>query len=419
VPSRLRRLAIDLTPLRVSRDFRRVWFGLLVTTSGTQFTQVAVFVQVTRLTGSPLAVGATGLVGLVGLVIGTLSFGPIIDVWDRRTLLAIAQGGLMTGTALLLAGSLMDEPPLALIYLGLAISAAFSALDMPTRSAMTPRLIGAELIPSAQALNQVVWNGAGLVGPAVAGVVIGALGIPVAYAIDVASIAVMLLAALSLSPILPEGRDDNPAGWAAIREGFRFVRDRQLIQSTFVIDLIAMIFGMPRALFTFLIVDQFQRSEALVGLLFSAPAIGALLGALTSGWTKHVDRRGIAVIWAVAAWGASIAIFGLSGTHLVLGIVALALAGWADVISAIFRSTILQLEVPDRLRGRLSGIHILVVTGGPRLGDLEAGIVAKAVSPTFSVVSGGVACIVGAGLVALGYPSLRGYRASARNPAVG
>ncbi|HEX6844497.1 MAG TPA: MFS transporter, partial [Actinomycetota bacterium] len=254
-------------------------------------------------------------------------------------------------------------------------------------------------------------------GPAVAGVVIGALGLPVAYLIDVVSIGAMLVAALSLPTILPEGGHENPAGWEAIREGFRFVRDRPLIQSTFVIDLIAMIFGMPRALFTFLIVDQFQQSEALVGLLFSAPAIGALLGALTSGWTKHVDRRGLAVIWAVAAWGASIAVFGLSGTHLVLAMVALAVAGWADVVSAIFRSTILQLEVPDRLRGRLSGIFILVVAGGPRLGDLEAGIVARAVSPAFSVVSGGLACIAGAGLVAAGYPSLRGYRASARNRA--
>jgi MFS family permease len=412
---RLRRLALDLTPLRASKDFRRVWLGLLVTTSGTQFTQVAVFVQVTKLTGSPLAVGATGLVGLAGLVAGTLAFGPIIDVWDRRKLLAIAQCGLITGSGLLLAGSLLEAPPLVLIYAGLGISAAFSALDMPTRSAMTPSLIGPELIPSAQALNQVVWNGAGLVGPAVAGVVISTLGLPVAYLIDVCSIGVMLLAALSLPPLVPVGGHENPTGWAAIREGFVFVRERRLIQSTFVIDLIAMVFGLPRALFTFLIIEQFHRSDAMVGLLFSAPAVGALLGALTSGWTKHVDARGRAVIWAVAGWGASIVVFGWSGSHLWLGLVALAIAGWADVISAIFRSTILQLEVPDRLRGRLSGIHILVVTGGPRLGDAEAGAVARAVSPLFSVVSGGLACLIGAGLVAVGYPDLRRYHAGARN----
>ena len=407
-------MAIDVTPLRVSREYRHLWLGLIATTTGSQFTIVAVFVQITRLTGSEVAVGASGLVWLLGLVAGTLLFGQIIDVWDRRRLLVLAQFGLAIATAVLLVGSTFEDPPLALVYGALAIAAAFSALDSPTRSAMTPRLVGAELIPAAQALNQVVWNGAGLLGPAVAGIVIGRFGLTAAYAIDLASILGMLVAALTLPSILPEGRTGNATGWAEIREGFAFVRSNRLIRSTFVIDLIAMVFGMPRALFTFLIVDQFGRSEELVGLLFSAPAVGAFVGAMTSGWTRRVDHQGRAVIWAVAAWGAAIALFGWSGTHLWLGLVALALAGWADVISAIFRSTILQLAVPDRLRGRMSGIHILVVTGGPRLGDLEAGLVARAVSPTFSVVTGGLACVVGAGLVAMRYPELREYRARAR-----
>lgn len=415
----LRRLAIDLTPLRVSREYRRLWLGLLATTTGSQFTLVAVLIQVTRLTGSEVAVGATGLAWLVGLVAGTLLFGPIIDVWDRRKLLALAQVGLGCGTAVLFAGSLMSDPPLWTIYVALVVAATFSALDSPTRAAMTPRLIGAELIPSAQALNQVVWNGAGLLGPPIAGVVVATVGLRAAYAFDLASIVVMFLAALSLPSIAPEGRERNAAGWAAIREGFAFVKQSRLIQSTFVIDLIAMVFGMPRALFTFLAVEQFHRSDTLVGILLAAPAVGALLGALTSGWTKHVNRRGRAVIWAVAIWGASIALFGWSGDRLWLALVGLALAGWADVISAIFRSTLLQLEVPDRLRGRLSGIHILVVTGGPRLGDMEAGLVARVVSPTFSVVSGGLACVVGAWLVAAGYPELRGYRAGTRTDASG
>jgi hypothetical protein len=174
---------------------------------------------------------------------------------------------------------------------------------------------------------------------------------------------------------------------------------------------VAMIFGMPRALFTFLAVVQFGRGVEIVGLLFSAPAVGAMLGALTSGWTRSVRRQGEAVVIAVAAWGAAIAGFGLVGDNLGLALVMLAVAGWADVISAIFRSTILQVTVPDRLRGRLSGIHALVVTGGPRLGDFEAGLVAGLASPTFSVVSGGIACIVGAGAVAWIYPELRHQRA--------
>jgi hypothetical protein len=175
-----------------------------------------------------------------------------------------------------------------------------------------------------------------------------------------------------------------------------------------------MVFGLPRALFTFLAVEQFGRGVGIVGLLFSAPAVGAMLGALTSGWTRSVQRQGRAVAIAVSAWGVAIVAFGLVGDRLWLALALLAIAGWADVISAIFRNTILQLSVPDRLRGRLSGIHVLVVTGGPRLGDFEAGLVARLVSPGFSVVSGGLACIVGAGAVALAYPELRRQRASAR-----
>ncbi|MEX0984817.1 MAG: MFS transporter [Actinomycetota bacterium] len=414
--SRLRRFALDVTPLRVSPAYRRLWLGLLASTTGSQFTLVAVFIQLTERTGSAVVVGSSGVAYLVGIVAGTLAFGPVIDVWDRRRLLVLAQVGGMFGVAILLVSSLLGETPLGVIYAGLTIAAFFGALDSPARSAMTPRLIGAELIPSAAALNQVVWNGSGLIGPAVAGVVVGVLGLPVAYAIDVASLGVMLIAALSLPSIMPEGAGESPTGLAAIREGFAFVRSSRLLQSTFVIDLIAMIFGMPRALFTFLIVEQFGRDPAMVGLLFSAPAVGALVGALTSGWSRGVRHQGRAVIAAVAVWGAAIALFGWSGSNLWLGLLALALAGWADVISAIFRSTILQLAVPDRLRGRLSAIHILVVTGGPRLGDLEAGLVARAFSSTFSVISGGIACIVGAGLVAALYPQLKRYHAVPTEP---
>jgi MFS family permease len=410
--TRLRRLAIDLTPLRVSREFRLIWIGLLVTSTGSQFTLVAVFVQVTELTGSEAAVGATGLAYLLGLVAGSLAGGAILDAWDRRRLLMFAQVGLAAGSAILLGGALAGEPPLWLIYAGLAVLAAGSAIDGPTRTAMTTRLLGAPLMPAAQALNQVVWNTAALLGPAMAGLVVARWGVTVAYAVDLVSIACMFVAAALLHPMPPMAGDHRDTGLSAIREGFSFARRNRLIMSTFVIDLIAMVFGLPRALFPFLIVEQFHRSREAIGLLFAAPALGALLGALTSGWTGRVRRQGLAVIVSVAAWGVAIALFGWSGT-LWFGLVMLAVAGWADVISAIFRVTILQLAAPDRLRGRLFGIHILVVTGGPRLGDVEAGVVARLVSPTFSVVSGGIACVIGAGLVALAYPELRRARAPA------
>ena len=409
--SRFSRLTIDLTPLRVSRDFRLIWFGLLITSAGTQFTLVAVFVQVAALTDSAAAVGATGLAYVAGLVVGSVAGGAILDAWDRRRLLMFAQVGLAAGSASLLAGALIGDPPLWSIYLGLAVLAASSAIDGPTRSAMVTRLLGAPLMPAAQALNQVVWNTAALLGPAIAGVVVARWGVTVAYAVDLTSIGCMFVAAALVHAMPPLPSDHGDTGLSAIRQGFSFARRNRLIMSTFVIDLIAMIFGLPRALFPFLIVQQFEQSPEAIGLLFAAPAVGALLGALTSGWTGRIRRQGLAVVVSVAAWGVAIAAFGWSGP-LWLGLAMLALAGWADVISAIFRVTILQMAAPDRLRGRLFGIHILVVTGGPRLGDVEAGLVAGLASPMFSVVSGGIACVVGAGLVALAYPQLRRARAA-------
>lgn len=407
----VRRVAVDLSPLRVSRDFRRIWIGLAVSELGYQFTVVATFVQVFGLTGSAAAVGLTGLVGLAALVIGTLAGGAFVDAFDRRKVLVAAQIGFMVASATLLAGALAGRPPVALVYAAIALIAALSAIDAPTRSAMTPRLVGRELLPSALALNQVAWNFTALLGPAIAGIVIARLGLAWAYGIDLVTYLAMLAAALSIAPIQPERGEPVVTGAAAVRQGFAYLRGRRVLQSTFAIDVVAMVFGMPRALFPILALTQFRRGEAVVGLLFAAPAVGALLGALTTGWVKHVRHQGVAVVWAVVLWGAGIAAFGLVGRNLWLGLSFLAFAGAADVISAVFRSTILQLSVPDSLRGRLSGIHILVVTGGPRLGDLEAGLVASAFSPMVSVVSGGLLCIVGAGLLAWLVPSFRRYHA--------
>jgi MFS transporter, ENTS family, enterobactin (siderophore) exporter len=281
--SRLRRLTIDLTPLRVSRDFRLVWSGLLITSAGSQFTLVAVFVQVADLTDSAAAVGATGLAYVAGLVVGSVAGGAILDAWDRRRLLMFAQVGLAAGSATLLAGALAGDPPLWSIYLGLAVLAAGSAIDGPTRTAMTTRLLGATLMPAAQALNQVVWNTAALLGPAMAGLVVARWGVTVAYAVDLTSIGCMFVAAALVRPMPPLASDHGDTGLSAIREGFSFARRNRLIMSTFVIDLIAMVFGLPRALFPFLIVQQFEQSPEAIGLLFAAPAVGALLGALTSG----------------------------------------------------------------------------------------------------------------------------------------
>jgi MFS family permease len=406
----VRNVAIDLSPLRVSRDFRRLFLGLAVSELGYQFTLVATFIQVFKLTGSPAAVGLIGLVGLVALVVGTLVGGAFVDVVDRRTLLIVAQVGFMTASGILLLGAVHGDPPLWVVYAAVALIAGLSAIDSPTRSAITPRLVGHELLPSALTLNQVAWNVTALIGPALAGIVITELDIAWAYGIDLVTYVAMLAAAIAIAPVPPERAEGSPTGWRAVREGFAFLRGRAVLKAAFGIDVIAMVFGMPRALFPILAVTQFHRGPAVVGLLFAAPAVGAVVGALTAGWVKHVRHQGMAVVWAVVLWGAGIAAFGLV-SNLWLGLLLLAIAGAADVISAVFRSTILQLSVPDSLRGRLSQIHILVVTGGPRLGDLEAGLVASAFSPAVSVVSGGLLCIAGAALLAWLAPSFRRYHA--------
>jgi MFS family permease len=347
----------------------------------------------------------------VALFIGVGISGAVIDAYDRRKLLIYAQIGFAIASAMLLAGAIDGHPPLGLIYAAAGLTAAVSAIDGPTRNAMTPRLVGADLLPSALALNQVVWNSVALLGPLLGAIVIKRLGLSWAYAIDLITYGAMLIAAWIIAPMPPEQTQGNSSGWPAVKEGLSFLKGSRLIRSTFVIDLVAMVFGSPRALFVVLATTQFHRGVEVLGYLMAAPALGALIGALTAGWAKNVHRQGLAVIWAVIAWGAAIVAFGAVGSDLPLALVFLAIAGWADVISAIFRSTILQVTVPDRLRGRLSGIHILVVTGGPRLGDFESGIVAAMTTPTFSVIFGGVACIVGTAVVAMRYPELRRYRA--------
>jgi MFS family permease len=410
---RLGRITTDISPLRISRDFRLLWSGSLVSSLGSQFARVGLYIQVYALTGSPAQVGLLGVSGLIGSVVGVFVGGSFIDAHDRRRVLVWTQVGHLFVSAVLVAGALGGHPPLLLLHGANCLTWLLGTIDGPARQAATPRLVGAQLMPAAVALNQVLFQTTGIVGPALAGVLIAATDPAAAYTVDLVSYAGLLAAALAMRPLPPEPMGDGrrPVGISAVVEGFGYVRRNRLIQSTFVIDLIAMIFGMPQALFPVLAVEQFDRGAAAVGLLFAAPAIGALAQALLAGPVTRIERQGEAVLWAVAGWGAAIAAFGIVGQSLWLALFFLALAGAADVVSAIFRSTILQVTAPDALRGRLSGIFMLVVTGGPKLGDLEAGVVATALSPTFSVVSGGLACIVGAGLTAMGYPNLRRYRA--------
>jgi MFS family permease len=413
VRSRFRRLLLDVTPLRVSHDYRLLWTGTFISALGSQFARVGLYVQVYALTGSPAAVGLLGLSGLAGNIAGTFVGGSFIDAHDRRTVIVWTQLGHVVVAAVLVATALVPSPSLAVLHLANAFTWMLAAINMPARQASVPRLVGDDLMPSAVALSQMQWQVTGIVGPALAGLLIAATGDNVgwAYAVDLVSYGGMLIAALAMQPLPPEPDDAGPTvGPRAVAEGFRYVAHHRLLQSTFVIDLIAMIFGMPAALFPVLAATQFDRGPGVVGLLFAAPAVGALAQVLLSGSVVRIRRQGEAVIWAVAGWGAAIAAFGLVGANLALAMAFLAIAGAADVVSAIFRSTILQVTVPDRLRGRLSGIFSLVVTGGPKLGDVEAGLVATWFTPAISVVTGGVACILGAVIAAFAYPELRRYR---------
>jgi len=416
---RLRRIALDVTPLRVSHDFRLLWGGSLISALGSQFVRVGLYIQVFALTGSPAQVGLLGVSALVGNVAGTFIGGSFIDAHDRRRVLIWTQVGHVAVSGWLVAGAIGGHPLLLLLHVANLLTWGLGAIDGAARQAATPRLVGTELMPAAVALNQVLWQTTGIVGPALAGVLIARTSPTAAYAVDLVSYLGLLFAAIAIQPLppLPSLDGERPVGVRAVREGLRYVGHHRLIRSTFVIDLIAMIFGMPAALFPVLAVEQFHRGPEVVGLLFAAPAVGALAQLLVAGSVTKIRRQGEAVIWAVAGWGAAIAAFGLVGAHLGWALLFLAAAGAADVVSAIFRSTILQVSIPDALRGRLGGIFLLVVSGGPRIGDLEAGLVAAAVSPTFSVVSGGLACVVGAFACAVRYPELRRYDASARPPA--
>lgn len=408
----LRRLAIDVSPLRASRDYRLLWTGQLVSTVGRQVTLVALPFQVFQLTRSSLAVGLIGLAEVVPLVLSSVGGGPLVDRFDRRRLLLVTEVALAGTTSLLLVGALAGNPPVGYLYGVAALHAAISGLNWPTRSAVIPNIVSREHLPAAMALNQVLFNASTIVGPALAGLLI-AQGLPWAYGTDLASFAGSISAAAFLRP-LPPARGDGVkprGGLGAVTEGFAYLRRQPLLVSTFVIDLVAMVFGMPRAVFPELAEEVFHVGARGLGLLYSAPAVGALVGALTAGWVGRVRRQGVAVVVSVVLWGTGITAFGLSGDLFPLALLFLALAGAADVVSAVFRGTILQLTVPDALRGRISAVNMMVVAGGPRLGDAEAGAVASLVSPWFSVVSGGVACVVGALAVARWFPQLRRYRA--------
>lgn len=404
-----RRLLIDLTPLRRSIDFRRLVAGELVSVLGTQLTTVAVPYQVYQLTRSSLDVGLASVTQLLPLVAGSLLGGSVMDSMDRRRLLMLAQMLMAACSAGLAVNADLGTSLWPLFALP-ALAAGFSGLDSAGRNAIVPNMVRRAEVSTANAIFQVLFQLGLVAGPALAGLLLAGAGVRFVYWMDVASYGVAFLAVFLISPQpAPAAAAGHRPGLRSVLEGLSFVRGRQAIQGAYLIDINAMVFGMPRALFPALATTLFGGGASTLGFLYAAPGAGALAGALTTGWVSRIQRQGLAVIVAVIAWGAAITCFGLV-TWLPLALVLLAVAGCADVISAVFRSTIIQLTVPDALRGRLAGLQIAVVTGGPRIGDLESGAVAAGFGDTVSVVSGGLACIAGALLLARALPGFRGQR---------
>jgi MFS family permease len=411
-PPLWQRIVADVTPLRESSNYRRWWGGYMVSNLGSQLTIVAAQLQVFHLTHSSFDVGITGLVTVVPLIIFGVFGGSIADAVDRRRLMLTTSSILSVLSALmwLQAGLALDR--LWIIYVLVGAQAGVFGVDSSARGAMLPRLVRKELLPAANSLGQISQNTALTAGPLLAGLLVGTLGFAYAYGIDALSFIAILYALVRLPPVPPEPGAGR-AGVKSVLEGFRFLWPRKNLMMTFLVDINAMVFGMPRALFPALATGTFHGGAGTAGLLYAAPSVGALLGAGTSGWSGRVRRQGLAVLVAVGVWGISIAVFGFA-RELWFGLVMLAIAGAADMVSAVFRNTILQVATPDSLRGRLQGVFIVVVAGGPRFGDVESGTVASLVSTEFAVVSGGLACLVGLFSLATKYPGFARY--DARDP---
>ncbi|HSV41457.1 MAG TPA: MFS transporter [Nocardioidaceae bacterium] len=395
----LRGLLTDIRPLQVSAPYRRLWFGSSISQLGQQMSAVAVAIQVYALTESSFYVGLVGVFALVPLVGLGLYGGAIADAVDRRTLALVASAGLWAVSVGLAVQAFLDVDSIWLLYGLIAIQSGFFAVNNPARSAMIPRLLDKELIPAAQALNMATFNLGFTLGPLFGALAIKWQGFEAAYTIDVMTFAAAYYALLRL-PKMPPAHDSPKAGLASVLEGLRFLKKAPNLRMTFILDLCAMVLAQPRALFPALAYKVYGGGAATVGLLQAAPAVGALLALLVSGWISKIRLQGVAIVMAIVGYGAVVGGVGLTSI-LWLGVIFLALSGAADMVSSAYRSTILQVAAPDALRGRLQGVFIVVVAGGPRAGDFVAGSVASATGEQVALVIGGLACIVGVLLAAL------------------
>jgi MFS family permease len=405
--SDLRALLPDLAPWRSSRDFRLLWTAGLISGFGSFLTFVALPVQMKELTGSTAAVGAIGAVELVPLIVFGLYGGALADAVDKRVLIVASEAGLGVLSGVLLLNALLPHPYVWPLYVIAALSAALGAVQRPALDSIVPRIVAHEELPAASAFTSLRWNISGVVGPAVSGLLVAYAGVGPAYAIDTVTFAagVLLSVGIAASPAAHEAAKPS---LRSIAEGGRYAWSRKELLGTYAVDLAAMFFAFPLAVFPFL-ADELDAPWAL-GLMYATLPAGSLLVSVTSGWTSRVHRHGRMVVAAAACWGVAIVGAGLlSNVWLVL--LLLTLSGSCDMVSGIFRAAMWNQTIPDELRGRLAGIELLSFSVGPTLGQTRAGGMASLTSVRASVWSGGALCVAACGLLAVSLPQLMAYDA--------
>lgn len=402
---------VDLTPLRVSPAFRRLWLGLSIANLGTQFTVVAVGLQVYELTRSTFSVGLVGLCALFPLVIFGLYGGAIVDHADRRTVALVASGMSWAATLVLAVQGWAGNGHVGLLYLLTAVQSGANAVNSPARSAIIPRLLEPRLMPAANALQTIGWNVALTGGPLLGAALVAVADYGPVYTIDAVLFTFAIVALFRLPAMPPEHDDSAPrrarVGLGSVLDGLRYLGTRPNVRMTFVVDLIAMITSMPRVLFPAVAAIYLGGGETTTGVLTAAIALGGIVAGLFSGGLARVRWQGRIIVGAITAWGLSIAAFGLvlvvvgrgSPDHvlwiaLALAVLTLAVAGASDAVSAVFRQTILQTATPDSMRGRLQGVFTVVVAGGPRLGELLLGAVSTRLGEGGAALVGGIACVL-------------------------
>jgi MFS family permease len=398
-------LAIDFSPLKRYPDFRRLWLSGLISYFGSMFTYVALPFQVKELTGSYLAVGLIGLVEIIPLVIFGLYGGVLADHMDRKRMIWVTEAAALFLSAILLINSLLPSPKLALIYIVAALFAAVDGLQRPSADAILPRLVEHKDLPAASALMSLRWQVGMVTGPALAGVLISIAGVSAGFILDILTYFLALFILLKVKSVPPMKESEKPS-FSSLVAGVKYATSRKDLMGTYLVDLAAMFFAMPTALFPFW-AEQVGAPWAL-GLFYAAGTIGSILVTLTSGWVKSYTKHGRAIFLAALGWGVAITLAGVSN-NLFLILLFLILAGASDMVSALFRSTLWNQSIPDEFRGRLAGVELISYSVGPLGGQTRAGFTAERTSLRTSVVSGGLLCIGFVTLFTALLPEFRKY----------